>query len=149
MINQATPSLNQWNSGIQAVSTWAGKSDWVSYLGIKGVAPNYPTQFPQIVINGQSWDGGGGAGFSNQHAPGLNDTLTWIKGKHAVKLGFQWLRGASNDVSTGGSAGYFNFLNQETGLPGDSSTGIAFASFLLGRADEGRAYHFNAPAYSR
>ena len=149
LINQATASLNQWNSGTQAVSTWAGKSDWVSYLGIKGVAPNYPTQFPQIVINGQSWDGGGGAGFSNQHAPGLNDTLTWIKGKHAVKLGFQWLRGASNDVSTGGSAGYFNFLNQETGLPGDSSTGIAFASFLLGRADEGRAYHFNAPAYSR
>ena len=149
MINQATASLNQWNSGTQAVSSWAGKSDWVSYLGIKGVAPNYATQFPQIVINGQSWDGGGGAALGNQHTSGLNDALTWIKGRHTAKFGFQFLKGAENDVSTGGSAGYFNFLNQETGLPGNPNTGIAFASFLLGLADEGRAYHFNAPAYSR
>lgn len=149
LINQATASLNQWNSGTQAVSTWAGKSDWVSYLGIKGIAANYPTEFPQIVINGQSWNGGGGASLDNQHSTGLSDTLAWIRGRHTAKFGFQYLKGADNAVSTGNSAGYFNFLNQETGLSGNPNTGIAFASFLLGLADEGREYHFNAPAYSR
>jgi hypothetical protein len=148
VINQVTLGFNQWNTGQQALTTWAGQSDWVSYLGIKGVVANLPTEFPQIVINSQSWNGGGGAALSNQHSSAINDTLTWIKGKHSVKFGFQYLKGAENDVSTGNS-GYFNFLNQETGLPGDPTTGIAFASFLLGLADEGRQYHFNAPAYSR
>jgi hypothetical protein len=150
IINQATVSLNQYNSGTQPVASYAGNSDWVDYLGIKGVTPNYKTEFPQIVINQQSWNGGGGAGFSNQHASGVNDTLTWIKGKHSVKFGMSYLKGAENDVSTGNSGGYFNFLNQETGLINEpNTTGIADASFLLGRADEGRTYVFTTPAYSR
>jgi hypothetical protein len=147
--NQVTLAWNQWASGVQPVSTWAGKSDWVSYLGLKGFSPNYPTQFPQIVINGLSYNGGGGAGSSNQHGTEVGDTLTWLKGKHTAKFGFAYMRGADNEHQTGRSAGYFNFLNQETGLPGDASTGIAFASFLLGRADEMQAYHYNVPSYAR
>jgi hypothetical protein len=150
VINQATALLNQYNNGQQQISSFAGNSDWVGYLGIKGVTPNYKTQFPQIVINQQSWNGGGGAGLDNQHSSGFNDTLTWIKGKHSVKFGASYLRGADNNISTGNSAGYFNFLNDETAIPGQQTvTGIAMASFLLGRADEGRTYVFRAPAYSR
>ncbi len=150
IINQATVSLNQYNSGTEAVSSYAGNSNWVGYLGIKGVTPNYPTEFPQIVINSQSWNGGGGAGFGNQHASGINDSITWIKGKHSFKFGFSYLKSAENDVSTGNSGGYFNFLNQETGLQSaPNTTGIADASFLLGLADEGRTFVFTTPAYSR
>ncbi len=150
VINQATLSLNQYKSGTQPVSSYAGNSNWVGYLGIKGVTPNYPTEWPQIVINQQSWNGGGGAGFSNDHSSGINDTVSWIKGKHSIKFGMQYLRGADNSVSTGNSGGYFNFLNQETGLQSaPNTTGIADASFELGLADEGRTYVFTTPAYSR
>jgi hypothetical protein len=150
MINQATLSLNQLKSGTQPVTTYAGNSDWAGFLGIKGVTPNYPTEWPQIVINQQSWNGGGGAGFSNDHSSGINDSFSWVTGKHTLKFGFQYLRGADNSVSTGNSAGYFNFLNQETGLQSaPNTTGIADASFLLGLADEGRTYVFTTPAYSR
>ena len=150
IINQATASLNQFNNGTQTVSTYAGNSNWVGYLGIKGVTPNYPTQWPQIVINQQSWDGGGGAGLDNTHSSGINDTLTWIKGKHSLKFGMSYLKGADNSVSTGNSAGYFNFLNQETGLQSaPNTTGIAAASFDLGLVDEGRTYVFTTPAYTR
>src|SRR5205823_269263 len=62
---------------------------------------------------------------------------------------FEYMKGASNDDSSGRSAGFFSFMPQETGLPGDSATGIAFASFLLGLNDDVQAYHFNAPSYAR
>jgi len=149
LINQLTLGLNQWNSGQQALTEWAGKSDWVSYLGIKGVAASLPTQFPQLVINDQSWNGGGGAGSSNQHATMINDSMTWIHGRHTVKFGFQYMKSAVNQLSTGNGAGYFRFRNEGTALAGDNSTGIAFASFLLGRAYEGNSYHLTSPTYSR
>ena len=165
LTNQLTLALNEWNSGNQAPGTWAGKSDWVSYLGIPGMAPNLKTEWPQIVINGSSWDGGGGASTNNQHTSILNDSVTWIKGRHTAKFGLQYMKGASNNLSTGRSAGYFNFLNQQTGLAHDfplgcgtnstpclvtaGSTGIAFASFLLGYANEVQVDHENAPSYPR
>ena len=69
------------------------------------------------MINGQSWNGGGGAGFSNMHNSQINDSLTWIKGKHTMKFGFQYLKTASNNVSSSRSNGFFNFKNQETADP--------------------------------
>ena len=149
LVNQATLAYNFWGSGLDRVSTYGGRSDWVSYLGLKGFHPNVGTQFPQIVINGLSYNGGGGLQLDNSHYTEFNDSLTWIKGKHTAKFGFAYMKGASNDVSSGRTAGYFNFLNSETAQPGNANTGIAFASFLLGRADEVQAYFENVPSYAR
>ncbi len=149
MTNQFTVSWNLYNQGAQPVSTWAGKSNWSSYLGLMGFAPNYPTEFPQIVIDGFSYNGGGGAGFQNEHSTNIIDSLTLIKGKHTLKFGGQFLNAAINEIYVGRTAGWFNFLPQETGLPGNSETGAGFASFLLGLVDEAQAYHENVPNYPR
>lgn len=149
LINQTTLSYNFWANGVEAVSSYGGRSDWDSYLGLKGFAPTYGTQFPQIVINGLSYNGGGGPSILSTHSTGFDDALTWIKGKHTAKFGFEYMKGADNNVSVGRSAGFFSFMPQETAQPGNSSTGIAFASFLLGLTDETQGYFFNAPGYSR
>ncbi|HEX5484080.1 MAG TPA: TonB-dependent receptor, partial [Terriglobia bacterium] len=149
LINQATLAYNFWGSGQNPVSSYGGRSDWQSYLGLSGFAPNVGSEFPQIVINGLSYNGGGGLQLDNSHYTEVDDTLTWIKGKHTAKFGFEYMKGASNDDSSGRSAGYFSFMPQETAQPGNSSSGIAFASFLLGRVDDVQAYHFNVPSYAR
>lgn len=149
LVNQATLAYNFWGSGQNQVSSYGGQSDWNSFLGLSGFTPNVGSQFPQIVINGLSYNGGGGLQLDNSHYTEIDDTLTWIKGKHTAKFGFEYMKGASNDDSSGRSAGYFSFMPQETAQPGNSATGIAFASFLLGRVDDVQAYHFNVPSYAR
>ena len=44
----------------ELVSPYGGKSDWVDYLGLKGFAPNFKTQFPVIGIARyrRFWSGG-------------------------------------------------------------------------------------------
>ncbi len=149
LINEATLGWNSWDEGNYSVSSYGGRSNWDQYLGLKGFAPNVGSEFPQIVIDNYSYNGGGGASISAQHYTSLNDSLTWIKGKHTAKFGFEYIKGAQNSLSYGRSAGYFAFNPQETGIPGVSPSGEGFASFLLGLADSTQGYFFNAPAYNR
>ncbi len=148
LTNQATLAWNEYDNGTPEVSPWSGKADWVDYLGIKGTTPNYLTAFPTIRINGIAWDGGGSPNVTNEHYSEFNDTMTWIKGKHTVKFGFQMMKGAENSVSPGGD-GQFNFGNLETGNPGVANTGAGAASFLLGLADEATDLHYLVPGYAR
>lgn len=147
--NQATLAWNQWNSGTPEVSPWDGKADWTSYFGIGGVSPNYPTEFPNIQIGGTDYVGGGTPSVTDLHTTLFNDSLTWVKNKHTFKFGFQMTKGAQNSISPGGSAGRFNFLQYETGLPGIANTGAPFASFLLGLTDSATDLHYLVPGYAR
>jgi hypothetical protein len=149
MSNQATLGVNQWNSGQPEVTPWAGKADWTSYFGIGGVSPNYPTEFPNIQIGGTDYVGGGTPSVTDLHTTIFNDSLTWVKGKHTLKFGFQMTKGAQNSISPGGSAGRFNFGNLETAAPGYTTTGAPFASYLLGVTDSATDYHFLVPGYAR
>ena len=94
LTNQATLAFNQWNSGTPEVTPWAGKADWTSYLGIGGVSPNYPTEFPNVQIGGTDYVGGGTPSVTNLHTTLPNDTMTWLRGKHTFKFGFQMRQGA-------------------------------------------------------
>ncbi|MEX2263738.1 MAG: TonB-dependent receptor [Bryobacteraceae bacterium] len=68
------------------------------------------------------------------------DTLTWIKGKHLVKMGFEVQTHRDNYRNFGNGGGTFNFSHLETALPGVAGSGNAFASFLLGAVDSGTSY---------
>ena len=46
--NQLTLSWDVWNNGQQPLGSFAGNADWVSTLGIKGLAPLYKTEFPKL-----------------------------------------------------------------------------------------------------
>ena len=65
----------------------------------------------------------------------FQDDLTWIKGQHSFRFGYEYTRYFYNDRALS-DAGIFNFTPRATDLPGQlNSTGQAFASFLLGAAN--------------
>jgi hypothetical protein len=149
MANHAVLAYNYWGNGTQLVSPYGGKSDWVDYLGLKGFAPNFKTQFPVIGIAGTGGYGGGSESVGNTHSVEFADTLTWITGKHTFKYGIEYLKTASNDVSPYGNDGSFNFSNTELGIPSDPTSGVGFASYMLGVADSYQASHYTTPTYAR
>jgi hypothetical protein len=151
LLNNAVLAYNFWGSGTEHTSTYGGKSDWVDYLGLKGFDPTFKTEFPQIVIgaNGESFNGGGGESVSDENSEEVEDTLTWIEGKHTLKFGFEYIKNALNTVSTGRSAGWFEFAQSTVGIPSDPSSGVGFASFLLGDTDRTQSYVYTQPGYDR
>lgn len=73
------------------------------------------------------------------------DTLTWVKNKHVVKMGFEVQTHRDNYRNFGGGGGRFNYSHFETALPNATGgfaggTGNPFASFLLGAVDSGNAF---------
>ena len=96
-----------------------------------------------------SYNGGGGEGVDDNHSAEIKDTLTWIKGRHTLKFGMDYQKGADNSISPGRNAGYFQFTNTETGVPSVPTSGSGFASFLLGYASTVNDEVYTAPAYSR
>jgi carboxypeptidase family protein len=68
----------------------------------------------------------------------LNDLLTFIKGTHTIKTGFEYRNIGGNLHSNGNQAGTFNFGRGATGILGQNS-GSPIASFLLGAVDNGNS----------
>jgi hypothetical protein len=66
----------------------------------------------------------------------IADTLTWLKGRHAVKIGadLRWER--LNVVQPPSPSGAFTFSSLFTDLPGVANTGAPLASFLLGQVQQ-------------
>ncbi len=66
----------------------------------------------------------------------IADSLTWIKGRHTLKMGadLRWER--LDVVQPPSPTGSFTFSSLFTDLPGVSNTGTPFASFLLGQVQQ-------------
>ena len=102
-------------------------------IGLKGVSQ---TAFPTFTIPGYVALGG---------APGRVQTpirdsqvleaLSWFRGGHSLKFGFEYRRAGNTEVRDRGSSGVFQFVPQYTSRPGSSGTGDGLASFLLGGAN--------------
>lgn len=68
----------------------------------------------------------------------LSEQLAWIKGKHNIKFGFEYLKGWYRRLDCNDCQGTVNFSQDATGNPGVSGrTGSAYAAFLLGLASGG------------
>jgi len=76
-------------------------------------------------------------GFNVGESYVYSDTLSYVRGKHSFKFGGEYRRYRMNDRWGGGYGFDFSYL--ETSLPGaqQKKTGLPFASFLLGAADNG------------
>ena len=66
----------------------------------------------------------------------FSDLLTWVKGKHTLKFGFEYRNLRNSNMVAQGESGTASFDNMETGLR-DVNSGSPVASFLLGLADSG------------
>ena len=68
------------------------------------------------------------------------DNLTWIRGKHTLKLGFEVQVHRDNFRNFGSGGGSFNFRELETAMPGVANSGSPIASWILGAIDSGSSY---------
>ena len=143
IVNRASAGINRFvNENGVPVSTVSG--GYSQAIGLQNI--NSPF-FPVIKFSGLNYQGGTidtiGAGPEDYSPNGsyiYQDDLTWIHGKHSFRFGYDYRRYVYNDrpYSNGGA---FNFSPLQTDLPAFSgqgfttSTGNAFASFLLGAAN--------------
>lgn len=103
----------------------------VRSLGLTGVSDN---AFPQIVASGFAALGSNGQDrrqFPIQNLQYL-DNISWIRGKHAMKFGFEARKSSNYEVNLSTASGAFTFGTQPTGLPGNAATGNGLASLLIG-----------------
>jgi hypothetical protein len=63
----------------------------------------------------------------------IADSLTWLKGRHTMKMGFDWRWERLNVLQPPWPTGSFVFTTVGSDQPGVGNTGNAFASFLLGQ----------------
>jgi hypothetical protein len=61
------------------------------------------------------------------------DSMTWVKGVHTLKAGFDFRWERLNVIQPPSPTGVFQFSNLFTDLPGVTGTGTPLASFLLGQ----------------
>lgn len=113
--------------------------DWPQKIGLQNVPG---THFPTLTFQGRPEQGGGigaggrlgsgNAGGSYNGSTIVQDDLTYIRGKHNFKFGFEQRRYYYNTRNKSGS-GAFTFNPNQTADPGfNTQTGHSFASFLLG-----------------
>lgn len=113
--------------------------DWVQRLGLTGIPEDTAGAFPGISFSGgavtpmnigRSYDQ---ILYETRYA--IDQNISWVKGNHNFKFGFNHIRAAINNNPRGGVSGTFSFSNSMTSLPNSSNYGIwgdPFASFLLG-----------------
>src|SRR5205085_9073877 len=65
----------------------------------------------------------------------IQDSISKVAGKHALKSGIEYRRGSNNESNDLSSSGNLVFNRLITDLPGNAGTGNAYASFLLGAAN--------------
>ncbi len=105
---------------------------------IRGVARNdYP---PAIRFVDDGFDGyGSNQGSAEENswpAPAVagNNLLTWVKGRHTLKLGVEYRHMTNNVPYVTGEAGEFRFSRGPTSIR-DVNSGSPIASFLLEQVD--------------
>jgi Carboxypeptidase regulatory-like domain/TonB-dependent Receptor Plug Domain len=110
--------------------------DFAGAIGLSGVTPS---AFPAFTIPGY-------APLSNPNLgrvqtpitdSQLLEALSWFKGKHAFKFGFEARLGGNSEVRDRGSSGSLSFSPLFTSNNSAPNTGNALATFLLGEVNAG------------
>jgi Carboxypeptidase regulatory-like domain len=152
LFNHTTLSFDRWV--LPAVPVSAGQH-WVSRLGLIGPVQDTGGA-PRVDFSNNGPNGGNGVspripythyGESDTVAEGcianrwqFLDDVTWVKGKHTLKVGFEYRHHQFPFIGNGNTTGHYNFSNAETAGWDSSgnqltSTGDPVASFLLGQVD--------------
>ena len=127
------------DNGGRVISSVPGTENTGALAGLKGL---FSARAPELNIAGFSnligSIYGGGLGVSSRKIP-ATASLGWLKGKHFLKIGAEYmllpfsLNAQGNPQNTQiAPFGIFQFTQQVTGLPGSGTTGVGYASYLLG-----------------
>jgi hypothetical protein len=138
LLNHLTLGFNRLNDPSKGVSVTG--EDWEKTLGITGASG---PGFPQFSFGGSPVVGGyqgfGGGSFDNAIPNSLivADSVSWIKGRHSLRMGFEWRHSQFSRISNANTSPNYSFQNLQTAVIANSTqTGDPFASFLLGLPNE-------------
>jgi outer membrane receptor protein involved in Fe transport len=120
--------------GRSAAQLSASAGAALSIPGIPATA-RFPNTLPTFLITGYQQLGSppNTASDINSGVSEIADSLTWVKGRHTLKVGLDWRWERLNVVQPPSPTGSFTFSNLFTDLPGVANTGTPVASFLLGQ----------------
>lgn len=136
MVNHFSFSFNRFIKDSFSANVGKGWKDKICIKNVINCDNNFPT------INFTEFTGWGSASNNGTLQPGwgLKNDLSYVRGSHTFKFGFQHQNQTANGVGHQDIAGRadFNFLG--TSVPGATAftSGSSFASFLLGDAHLGR-----------
>lgn len=130
IINEFKGNVTRQNLPFQSLG-YGG--DWPKKLGYPSIIPQ--DMFPAVTVAGMLQIGPTSFAFGlrAQNQVQIADSLTWIKGKHQIKMGFdqRWVR--ENWINKSLPSGQFSFAAGLTGNPqAPAGTGIGQATYLLG-----------------
>lgn len=99
----------------------------------------FNTYFPNISLSEFDGIGNGGGNITPDESLVVNPSVTWIKGTHTIHAGIdmRFLQQAQRIVGGGMSFSTSRNWTQAQWNQGDSASGNAIASFLLGTPDSG------------
>jgi len=106
-------------------------------LSIPGIPSTamFPNTLPTFAIAGYQQLGSPtntASDFSTSVSE-VADSLSWVKGRHSLKMGVDWRWERLNVVQPPFPTGNFAFSNLFSDQPGTANTGTPLASFLLGQ----------------
>src|SRR5579862_8737548 len=135
IVNEARFGYSRFFNSISPLSAFSVNT--VATLGIPNLTPGPPVQWgvPNAGFNGDGFTGiGDNTDFPYQisdNTTQIVDNLSWIKGKHTFKFGFEYNRQNFNQYGNQYLRGGFAFSPNAT-QSATKTGGDAFAEFLLG-----------------
>jgi len=130
-----------WNGFIKNSFSANVDKDWKSKVCIKNVV-DCNQNFPTIAMTDYTTWGSASYNGTEQPGWGLKNDLSYVRGSHTFKFGFQHQNQNADGFGQQDIAGRAEFSFLGTSIPGattfPASGGSAFASFLLGHTHLGR-----------
>src|SRR5499427_6768079 len=120
--------------GRTAAQLTSSASAALSIPGIPAFA-QFANTLPTLLISGYQQLGSppNTASNFNTSVSEVADSLSWLKGKHSLKMGMDWRWERLNVIQPPSPTGSFTFTNLFSDQPGQANTGTPLASFLLGQ----------------
>ena len=138
LMNHFNVGFNRLNDPSKGVAVTG--QDWEKTLGISGASG---PGFPQFGFGGSplgiGYLGFGGGSFDNAIPNSLQvaDSVSWIKGRHSLRMGFEWRHSQFSRIANANTSPTYTFQNLQTAVSANNTlTGDPFASFLLGLPQE-------------
>jgi hypothetical protein len=137
LLNELRVGDTRRSVGRSAAQLSGSASSALQIPGIPSTA-KFPNTLPTFLVGGYQ-QLGSPPNTASDFSTGVSevaDSLTWVKGRHTVKMGLDWRWERLNVVQPPSPTGSFTFSNLFTDLPGVANTGTPLASFLLGQVQQ-------------
>jgi len=136
IVNEARFGYTRFYNALTTVSGYT--NDIVSSLGLPNLPGGLPVTWgiPSVSFSGDGFNGFGdntdGPYENKNNTAQVIDNVSWNKGKHSFKFGFEFDRQNFNQIGNQYPRGQYAFNSNSTKNAAGTSGGDAFAEFLLG-----------------